>query len=49
LLFCRLFAFVPGADCNTFAGTPDYPIIPCYRCRDQAGLQRAQAKKWLHK
>jgi tRNA 2-thiocytidine biosynthesis protein TtcA len=47
LTVLRPLAFVAEADCERFARTMEYPIIPCDLCGSQEGLQRAQVKKLL--
>jgi tRNA 2-thiocytidine biosynthesis protein TtcA len=47
LTVLRPLAFVAEADCEKFARTMGYPIIPCDLCGSQEGLQRAQVKALL--
>ncbi|WP_435256554.1 tRNA 2-thiocytidine(32) synthetase TtcA [Thioclava sp. FR2] len=47
LFVARPLAFVSEADCEKFARSMNYPIIPCDLCGSQEGLQRAQVKKLL--
>ena len=44
---CRPLAFVAEADCEKFAKSMNYPIIPCDLCGSQDGLQRQQVKQIL--
>ncbi len=48
LFLYRPLAFVSEADCDRFARTMNYPIIPCDLCGSQEGLQRAQVKALLN-
>ncbi|MDO5620733.1 MAG: tRNA 2-thiocytidine(32) synthetase TtcA [Paracoccus sp. (in: a-proteobacteria)] len=47
LTVLRPLAFVAEADCDRFARTMNYPIIPCDLCGSQDGLQRMQVKALL--
>ena len=47
LFVARPLALVAEADCDRFARTMGYPIIPCDLCGSQEGLQRAQVKALL--
>jgi len=47
LLVMRPLAHVAEADCEKFAHSMDYPIIPCDLCGSQDGLQRQQVKQIL--
>ena len=44
---CRPLAFVAETDCEKFAKSMNYPIIPCDLCGSQDGLQRQQVKQIL--
>lgn len=44
LFVYRPLAFVSEADCDRFARSMNYPIIPCDLCGSQDGLQRQQVK-----
>ncbi len=43
----RPLALVAEADCDKFARSMGYPIIPCDLCGSQDGLQRQQIKRML--
>jgi tRNA 2-thiocytidine biosynthesis protein TtcA len=43
----RPLALVSEADCDKFARSMGYPIIPCDLCGSQDGLQRQQIKRML--
>ena len=47
LMLYRPLAFVAETDCDKFARTLNYPIIPCDLCGSQDGLQRQQVKQIL--
>lgn len=47
LFVYRPLAFVAEADCEKFARSMNYPIIPCDLCGSQDGLQRQQVKQIL--
>lgn len=47
LFVYRPLAFVAEADCERFARSMNYPIIPCDLCGSQDGLQRQQVKQIL--
>lgn len=47
LFVYRPLAHVSEADCETFARTMNYPIIPCDLCGSQDGLQRQAIKRLL--
>ncbi len=47
LFVARPLAFVAEADCEAFARSMAYPIIPCDLCGSQEGLQRVQVKRLL--
>ena len=47
LFVLRPLAHVAEADCEKFAKSMDYPIIPCDLCGSQDGLQRQQVKQIL--
>jgi tRNA 2-thiocytidine biosynthesis protein TtcA len=47
LFVLRPLAHVSEADCERFARTMDYPIIPCDLCGSQDGLQRQAIKRML--
>lgn len=47
LFVYRPLAFVAEADCEKFARSMNYPIIPCDLCGSQEGLQRVQVKQIL--
>ncbi|HBQ35560.1 MAG TPA: tRNA 2-thiocytidine(32) synthetase TtcA [Rhodobacteraceae bacterium] len=47
LFVYRPLAHVAEADCEKFAKSMDYPIIPCDLCGSQDGLQRQQVKAIL--
>ncbi|GGH50380.1 tRNA 2-thiocytidine(32) synthetase TtcA [Frigidibacter albus] len=47
LFVYRPLAFVAEADCEKFANSMAYPIIPCDLCGSQDGLQRQQVKQIL--
>lgn len=47
LFVCRPLAFVVEADCDRFARSMGFPIIPCDLCGSQEGLQRMQVKALL--
>lgn len=47
LFVYRPLAFVAEADCEKFAKSMSYPIIPCDLCGSQDGLQRQQVKNIL--
>ncbi|MCF3972340.1 tRNA 2-thiocytidine(32) synthetase TtcA [Paracoccus salsus] len=47
LTVLRPLAYVAEADCDRFARSMGYPIIPCDLCGSQEGLQRVQVKKLL--
>ena len=47
LFVYRPLAFVAEADCEKFARSMNYPIIPCDLCGSQEGLQRQQVKQLL--
>jgi tRNA 2-thiocytidine biosynthesis protein TtcA len=47
LMVYRPLAFVAETDCEKFAISLDYPIIPCDLCGSQDGLQRQQVKAIL--
>jgi tRNA 2-thiocytidine biosynthesis protein TtcA len=47
LTVLRPLAHVAEADCEAFARTLKYPIIPCDLCGSQEGLQRKQVKSML--
>ncbi|MBW0156934.1 tRNA 2-thiocytidine(32) synthetase TtcA [Sedimentimonas flavescens] len=47
LFVYRPLAFVSEADCEKFARSMHYPIIPCDLCGSQDGLQRQQVKQIL--
>ena len=47
LFLCRPLALVAEADCESFAKSMNYPIIPCDLCGSQDGLQRQQVKALL--
>ena len=47
LMLLRPLALVSEADCEKFAKSMNYPIIPCDLCGSQDGLQRAQVKEIL--
>ena len=47
LFVFRPLAHVAEADCEKFAKTMRYPIIPCDLCGSQDGLQRQQVKQIL--
>ncbi len=49
LLVMRPLAHVAEADCEKFAKSMNYPIIPCDLCGSQDGLQRQQVKQILDK
>lgn len=48
LFVYRPLAFVSEADCEKFAKSMNYPIIPCDLCGSQDGLQRQQVKQLLN-
>jgi tRNA 2-thiocytidine biosynthesis protein TtcA len=47
LFVYRPLAFVAEADCEKFARSMNYPIIPCDLCGSQDGLQRQQIKAMM--
>lgn len=47
LFLYRPLALVAEADCEKFAASMGYPIIPCDLCGSQDGLQRQQIKAML--
>ncbi|MEZ5751274.1 MAG: tRNA 2-thiocytidine(32) synthetase TtcA [Paracoccaceae bacterium] len=47
LFVLRPLAMVAEADCEKFARSMNYPIIPCDLCGSQDGLQRMQVKSIL--
>ena len=47
LFVLRPLAHVAEADCEKFAKSMNYPIIPCDLCGSQDGLQRQQVKQIL--
>lgn len=47
LFVYRPLSHVAEVDCEKFAKSMDYPIIPCDLCGSQDGLQRQQVKKLL--
>ena len=47
LFVLRPLAHVAEADCEKFAKSMNYPIIPCDLCGSQDGLQRQQVKRIL--
>ncbi|MGM0585346.1 MAG: tRNA 2-thiocytidine(32) synthetase TtcA [Pseudomonadota bacterium] len=47
LTLLRPLAYVAEEDCDRFARSMDYPIIPCDLCGSQEGLQRQQVKAML--
>jgi tRNA 2-thiocytidine biosynthesis protein TtcA len=47
LMVLRPLAHVAEADCERFARSMGFPIIPCDLCGSQEGLQRAQVKALL--
>ncbi|SPF77800.1 tRNA 2-thiocytidine(32) synthetase TtcA [Pseudoprimorskyibacter insulae] len=47
LFVYRPLAFVAEVDCEKFAKSMNYPIIPCDLCGSQDGLQRQQVKQIL--
>tara|TARA_B100001059_G_C17455822_1_gene389682 strand:- start:162 stop:527 length:366 start_codon:yes stop_codon:yes gene_type:complete len=47
LFVYRPLAHVAEADCEKFAKSLNYPIIPCDLCGSQDGLQRQQVKAIL--
>jgi len=47
LFVYRPLAHISEADCETFARTMNYPIIPCDLCGSQDGLQRQAIKRLL--
>ncbi|MDB6182908.1 tRNA 2-thiocytidine(32) synthetase TtcA [Paracoccus fistulariae] len=47
LTVLRPLAYVAEADCEKFARSMNYPIIPCDLCGSQEGLQRVQVKRLL--
>jgi tRNA 2-thiocytidine biosynthesis protein TtcA len=47
LFLYRPLAHVAEADCEKFAKSMNYPIIPCDLCGSQDGLQRQQVKQIL--
>jgi len=47
LFLYRPLALVAESDCEKFAKTMNYPIIPCDLCSSQDGLQRRQIKALL--
>lgn len=47
LFLYRPLAHVAEADCEKFARSMNYPIIPCDLCGSQDGLQRQQVKQIL--
>jgi len=47
LFVFRPLAHVAEADCEKFAKSMEYPIIPCDLCGSQDGLQRQQVKQIL--
>ncbi len=47
LFVFRPLAHVAEADCEKFANSMNYPIIPCDLCGSQDGLQRQQVKQIL--
>jgi tRNA 2-thiocytidine biosynthesis protein TtcA len=47
LFLYRPLAFVAEEDCEKFAKSMQYPIIPCDLCGSQDGLQRQQVKQML--
>ena len=47
LTVLRPLAYVAEADCERFARSMNYPIIPCDLCGSQEGLQRVQVKRML--
>ncbi|MBR9842673.1 MAG: tRNA 2-thiocytidine(32) synthetase TtcA [Rhodobacteraceae bacterium] len=47
LFLYRPLAHVAEADCEKFATSMNYPIIPCDLCGSQDGLQRQQVKQIL--
>ncbi|MDP5220119.1 tRNA 2-thiocytidine(32) synthetase TtcA [Ruegeria sp. 2205SS24-7] len=47
LFVLRPLAHVAEADCEKFARSMNYPIIPCDLCGSQDGLQRQQVKQIL--
>jgi tRNA 2-thiocytidine biosynthesis protein TtcA len=47
LFVYRPLAFVAEEDCEKFARSMNYPIIPCDLCGSQDGLQRQQVKQIL--
>ncbi|WP_282153893.1 tRNA 2-thiocytidine(32) synthetase TtcA [Ruegeria atlantica] len=48
LFVFRPLAHVAEADCEKFATSMNYPIIPCDLCGSQDGLQRQQVKQILN-
>ncbi|MFN7003308.1 MAG: tRNA 2-thiocytidine(32) synthetase TtcA [Roseinatronobacter sp.] len=48
LFVYRPLAFVAEDDCDRFAQSMNYPIIPCDLCGSQDGLQRMQVKALLN-
>ncbi|MCC5966688.1 MAG: tRNA 2-thiocytidine(32) synthetase TtcA [Natronohydrobacter sp.] len=48
LFVYRPLAFVAEEDCQRFAQSMNYPIIPCDLCGSQDGLQRMQVKSLLN-
>lgn len=47
LFVYRPLAYVAESDCEKFAKSMNYPIIPCDLCGSQDGLQRQQVKQIL--
>lgn len=47
LFVYRPLSYVAEADCEKYATSMGYPIIPCNLCGSQEGLQRVQIKKML--
>ncbi|MBC9248100.1 tRNA 2-thiocytidine(32) synthetase TtcA [Paracoccus sp. 11-3] len=47
LTVLRPLAYVAEGDCERFARSMNYPIIPCDLCGSQEGLQRVQVKRML--
>jgi tRNA 2-thiocytidine biosynthesis protein TtcA len=43
----RPLAYVDEADCQAFAETLQFPIIPCTLCGSQVNLQRAQMREMM--
>ncbi len=48
LFVYRPLSYVTEADCDKFARSMNYPIIPCNLCGSQEGLQREQIKSMIN-